>query len=958
MSDLLLSECDREPIQIPGAVQPHGALMVADPDTWTVTHASNNLTDFIGMAAAAALGRPLADVLGEEVATLLRHDVVARRGSPAGTTLETGLWGEPLRVVAHLSRSGGVCIELLRETPSASAEQALAQAQRLVQSLRLSRSCEGLCAIVVNEIRRLTGFDRVMVYRFDEDGSGEVIAEDRGAGVDSFLGLRYPASDIPQQARRLYLMQRLRIIPDVDAPAAALLAAPDLSAADVDLSHSSIRAVSPIHLRYLRNMGVVATAVVSLIVGGRLWGMLVCHHSSPRQVGAELRAVLDLIGQVMSVMLGSLSERALAEDRLRRQRALGAIVSRLGQHGLVLAEALAAAGGELLKLVPADGAVVILDDRCITIGRAPAAGTFRAISSAVGALGADDVAATQTLAAAMDQRPESLEGFAGALLLPIPCCGGGSVVWLRNELSRTVHWAGNPAKPIADDASGRLQPRESFAAWKEEVHGQSAAWTETDIDAARDLRRAIEEALARRSEANLLMHLRDTDPLTGLGNRSAVEEHLSALAAMPDRPRTVLVFLNIDRFRKINESLGYAAGDALLVQVANRLRLAAAPGELLVRLGADEFVILTSDGSTASDLATRVFGVFAQPFETARRKLQLYASIGVADSLALHHDPTGLLSAAEAAMRRAKQQGGNRVSDLAQSVQAESERQLMLEQEMDAALRMSREQFHIALQPIVSVADGKLRCWEALARWNHPTLGNVPPDIFIPIAEHCGLIYTVGDLVMDAALRHAVDAPPAASPEEQDVYLSVNVSPLQLARKGFADDLAAKLEAAGLAPERLCVEVTESVLADREALDAIAAARALGVLVAVDDFGVGYSSLSTLRRLPADVVKLDRSFLPPPDASPSAEDLAFLEAVTTLARTAGLQLVLEGVESQPQLHAAVRAGVDAVQGFLIARPMTGEAAVASSCRAPSERSWHPLLEAARRLEAGARLAGG
>lgn len=184
---LPLTECDQEPIHIPGAVQPHGALLAVDPASWRVTHASANIGGFLGADGAAAPGRPLAELFGEEVASLLRHDVQARRANPGGTALDAGVAGGRIRLLAHISRSGAICIDLLPETPWGSAEPALTQAQRVIQSLRLSRTSVGLSSIAMNEIRRITGYDRVMVYRFDEDGSGEVIAEDRAVTVGRTL---------------------------------------------------------------------------------------------------------------------------------------------------------------------------------------------------------------------------------------------------------------------------------------------------------------------------------------------------------------------------------------------------------------------------------------------------------------------------------------------------------------------------------------------------------------------------------------------------------------------------------------------------------------------------------------------------------------------------------------------------------------------------------------------------
>lgn len=950
-SDPDLSLCDREPIHIPGAVQPHGALLAVEPADFRITFASANLGSFLGIDVAAALGQPLSTLVGEEVTSLLPKAAHARRVNPGDTGLDAGLAGARVRLLPFVSTSGLICTDIVRQAETSIAQSPLLQAQRVIQSLRLARTAIGMCRIAVNDIRRLTGFDRVMVYRFDNDGCGDIIAENHIAGVESFLGLKYPASDIPQQARRLYMLHRLRVIPDVNAAPVALLTQPGRDAADLDLSASSLRAASPVHLTYLRNMGVTATAVVSLIVGGRLWGMLVCHHNTPWHISPELRAVLDLIGQVMSVVLGTLNDGEVSACRLLRQSALSAITTMVAKPEHTLANALAASASDLLSLVPAHGVVVSVGDRIAAAGRTPAPEAYRSIMATMAGLSSDDLAATDALPK-FCEASAPLDGFAGALMLPLLSCANGSIVWFRQELNLTVTWAGKPEKLVPDMLTGRLEPRRSFASWSEEVRGRSDPWTDIDLGAARDLRRILDEAMVRRNEGELLLRVRDHDPLTGLPNRRAIDGHLKAASTFAAQPAMTLAVVNVDRFRKVNQLLGHSSGDALLVQIGHRLQVIAGPNEMVARIGTDEFVVLTTN-CVASELGTRVAAVFNQPFEIAKQVLQMYASIGVANN-AVAGDPLGLLHAAETAMRQAKTAGGNRLSVFEATLRTEASRQLVIEQSLDAALRSHREQFYLAFQPIVTVATGALRSWEVLIRWRHPVLGNVPPGEFIPIAENCGLICAIGDLVLEESLRHLVELPPSSEPDEQDVYLSVNVSPLQLIRKGFAAEIATLLSTRGITPSRLCIEITEGVFTNADAVTAIAEIRKLGVLVAVDDFGVGHSSLSALQRLPADVVKLDRSFLPELDTT-LVTDRSFLSAVVALAHTTGLKVVMEGVETQLQLDAVVLAGVDAIQGYLFARPMPSEVAVALSCQPLDERSWNGQLETARGFARGVRL---
>lgn len=943
--EALLAECDREPIQFPGAVQAHGAMLAVDPASLRITHASANLGLFLDCHAEHVLGEPLASVLGEEVTTLIGAAAQARRSNPSTTGMDAGLAGGRVRLMPFISTNGTICIDILREPPPDLAEAALMKAQRVIQSLRLSRTSTGLCGIAVNDVRRITGFDRVMVYRFDGDGSGDVTAEDHAPGVVSFLGLKYPASDIPQQARRLYMVQRIRVIPDVNAVPVALMAIAGKSSTDLDLSASWVRAVSPIHLQYLNHMGVAATAVVSLIVNGRLWGMLVCHHNTPRGVSADQRALLDLVGQVMSVMLGSLTESEQTISRAQRQRALDAIATAVAKPEDDIADAFAAAAGDLVSLVPAHGAIVTVGGRNIVVGHTPGPDALRTITTALTALTGNDITAIASMRDAVPGSAAELDNFAGGLLLPLPNCGGGSIIWFRHELNITVNWAGDPNKREADPDTGRLEPRLSFAAWREEVRGRSAPWTEADFGAVRELRRIVDEALVRRHEAALMLRLRDTDSLTGLLNRGAMETRLKGSARNEPQSPAVFVILNVDRFSKVNELLSDAAGDALLVQIAHRLQLVAEPGDGVARLGPDEFGVLSRRG-TAENLAQRVASVFNQSFDVARQVLQMHASVGAVETSSISGKNFGLLRAAEMAMRQAKKMGGNRIAYFVSDQHDDTSRSLVIEQCLDESLRAHREEFQLAFQPLVDVASGALRSWEVLIRWDHPTLGSVAPSVFIPIAEDCGLIAEVGDLVMQEAIRHLVEVPPSAEPGEHEVYVAVNVSPLQLTRPGFADGIAEMLNMRGVMPSRLCIEVTEGVFANQDAVVAIGEIRRLGVLVAVDDFGTGYSSLSTLQRLPADVVKLDRSFLPDP-TSAEASDWAFLKAVVALAHTVELKVVIEGVETQGQLDAVVAAGVDSIQGYYLARPMPSEKAMALSCQRTEDRGWKPKMDAAR-----------
>jgi EAL domain-containing protein (putative c-di-GMP-specific phosphodiesterase class I)/heme oxygenase len=335
--------------------------------------------------------------------------------------------------------------------------------------------------------------------------------------------------------------------------------------------------------------------------------------------------------------------------------------------------------------------------------------------------------------------------------------------------------------------------------------------------------------------------------------------------------------------------------------------------------------------------------------------VQLQASVGVADNAPVAGHVRGMMQSAHSALRQAQMAGGDRVAIFAATASDDSSRQILIEQSLEAALKFDPEQFHLALQPIVDAGSGAILSWEVLIRWDHPLLGNISPAEFIPIAEGGGLIEAVGDLVIEAALRHLVELPPSVELIGRDVSLSVNVSPLQLTREGFAEEIGSMLDARGIVHSRLCLEVTEAVLLNPQAVVALADVRRLGILVSIDSFGIGQSSLASLQRLPADIVKLDRSFLPDQESTISG-GRSFLTAVVDLAHAAGLRVVVEGVENQVQLNAVVLAGADCIQGYLLGEPMPTEAAVAVACKSTDERTWQSKFAEAALFAASAPLA--
>jgi chemotaxis family two-component system sensor kinase Cph1 len=421
-----LTNCEREPIHIPGAIQPHGVLLALQEPALTVAQVSENIGDHLGLDIEDVLAGPLSAVLDETSIEQVR------------TALSQGRWEElnPLRLVA---------------------------AGKL----------------------------------FDEEEHGCVDAEAKEPALEPYLGLHYPASDIPRQARQLYLKSWLRIIPDARYVPARLVPAlwPDTQA-PLDLSFSVLRAVSPIHLEYLANMGIVASMSVSLIVRDRLWGLIACvNHSGPLAIPYELRSACEVLGRLTSLQIAALEEREAASRRASHRATQEALAEamRAGDNTEDVLEALLARPAELLELVGAEGAAVVTAEELSTCGRTPSPALLGALASWLQERGDLAVFATASLPALFPAALEAKDVASGLLTFALPGAPPRRLLWFRPEIVQTVSWGGDPRKPVETDPGMRLHPRHSFDLWKEEVRLRSSRWTVGDIEDAEDLRHSAVE---------------------------------------------------------------------------------------------------------------------------------------------------------------------------------------------------------------------------------------------------------------------------------------------------------------------------------------------------------------------------------------------------------------------------------------------------------------------------------
>jgi two-component system, chemotaxis family, sensor kinase Cph1 len=491
-----LLHCADEPIAVPGAIQPHGVLLALEEPSLTVVSASTNAASLFG---GPVLGRPLDELLPAGDLAGLRAGLAGELGEV--NPLRQTVAGRPVDLVLH--RRDGLLIGEWEPLAGAEVAPAVWHARLPAVLARLSESgsLEELTAGLAREVRALTGFDRVMVYRFDPDWNGEVVAEARRPDLEPFLGLHYPASDIPAQARELYTRNWLRLIPDARyTPVPLEPPVHPRTGARLDLSGSMLRSVSPVHLEYLANMGVVASMSVSLVDRGRLWGLVACHgYSGAHRPSYADRTAAEFLGRTASLLLRTTVEAGERDRVVAVAQRQAQLVAALGRSARNPAAALLEGPTTLLDLLPATGAAARLDGRLHLVGVTPPAGRVPAV---VGELLATGVPATDRLPRVVPAAADVAQEASGVLAVEVGGGRGDFLAWFRAETLREVTWGGDPYTPkLVDDEGGpRLSPRRSFDRWSEIVRGTAEPWRAHEVAAARELAAQLGAARLERAE--------------------------------------------------------------------------------------------------------------------------------------------------------------------------------------------------------------------------------------------------------------------------------------------------------------------------------------------------------------------------------------------------------------------------------------------------------------------------
>ncbi len=845
---------------------------------------------------------------------------------------------------------------------------------RITNRIRNSLELQEILTTTVREIRSFLGSDRVKVYRFEADFSGEVIAESiDGDNLPSLLGLRFPAGDIPDSAREMFVKARQRVIIDVglkhqtinrlDCPeTGTTLAVEDIRYSPVDSCHAE----------YLEAMGARSSLTVPILHQNKLWGLLACHHSEPKRFSdRELKMVQLLVDQLsiaiaQSFLLSQARQQARDEAAVNeissllhspleiteiRQSVLEQTVKHLGGSGGRLY--IGAEFGDRPALLytcgqqPPDADLeqgsfwqqimgfASADDRAKTADNTSQLGIFQNLYSehysSIDTNISSSIVPHLYAISDISQEPQlkSLSAnflavsIASILAVPLQyrqqCIGCLTV--FRSPIETEISWAGRCGSDAKSD-----RPRQSFAAWKETKIGEAKKWSTDELKLAKSLGTHLYMAAMQRRVEAMIRHQASHDQLTGLANRLLFNERLSlALAnAHQNAEMLAVIFLDLDRFKNVNDTLGHAVGDLLLQGVSRRLTNCLRVGDSIARWGGDEFTLLLyniNSPEEATLICQKIIQSLSSPFDFDGRELYTKASLGIALAPYDGEDAETLLKNADAAMYKAKQKGRNNYQFYTRAIGSKVSEELNLENQLYKALKKS--EFVLHYQPKINLKTGKIVGMEALIRWQHPERGLIAPDRFIPLAEETGLICQIDEWVMRAACLQnrawqLMGLPP--------VRIAVNLSGRQFLQANTVQTIAKILSETELNPEYLEIEITETIaMTDVNfTVSVLQQLQQMGIHISLDDFGTGYSSLWSLKNLPLNNLKIDKSFVA--DLQDGSSGATIVKVAIALGQGLNLQVIAEGVETAEQLAFLQSLQCEMGQGYFFSKPIPAAAA--------------------------------
>ncbi|MDF1758133.1 MAG: EAL domain-containing protein [Legionellaceae bacterium] len=942
-------QCANEKVQFIGTVQPHGFCIVVDPKTEKIVQYSENFLQLLNSKLSTKI--PLDTVILDtylyewmkyDKKTLFENLIPKFTQSyiyPDGGRISARDW-ECLGVIAD----NYFLFEFFPASESNSSYNLLSNLDRMVAKIRFSKSLTELFQTMTSEFQKHTGYDRVMLYKFLPDWSGEVLSESVSSTTEiKYLGMRFPSEDIPKSARELYATSSLRVMADVDATPSKLT--PELlpSGIPLDQSQSILRGMSLMHIQYLKNLGVKSSMSIGLMSNGKLWGLMAFHHYAPNippnHMVSEMKASCELFSEIILSYLNPAIDLEAIKEKMHKQKE---IEQELRFVDLLCNEM------ENLKLslinvrdeINQDFMGICMDNRCFIVTPRNECREepqlFDIVNGFLASSGSDFFQSSKLLDPKSDYNKEfkifkelNLAGLSILRGVKLPDL---IVFFGKLEVKKTISWGGEPhtvnIKII--DGKRKLEPRSSFVLWQQNVEGHSEDWTTSENELLNIFMTNIEDGLIFSKSEELKLKLKEssyTDSLTGLPNRRYLEEHIKNLSMLKEKNSAITVFfLDLDNFKNINDFIGHEAGDFLLNETAKRLRKCVRPDDIVVRLGGDEFVLVVQHLGkdqlvhkvTSKKIAEKIITVLSKPVFQSERLISTTSSIGVLICNPQKISYTDILKCSDIAMYYAKNMGKNQFHFFSKKDQVDVNLEVNMVNELKDAV--SNNLIKVFYQTQVNTKN-QVTGIEALARWHSSVFGEVSPMKFIVLAEENNLIIELGEHLFE---KSCADLALWKSKNLLKNFetLSINVSAVQLADKKFSEKIKSIVKKYNLSNEDIRIELTESVLMKNfeETVDILKKLRKDGFTISLDDFGTGFSSLNYLLKLPIDEVKIDQSFVKSMIENDDA--MVMIESIIKLCIKMGFEVVAEGVEDKRQLSLLTSFGCNTFQGYYFSKPVS------------------------------------
>jgi chemotaxis family two-component system sensor kinase Cph1 len=906
MQTIPFGNCKTAELHLTNQVQSFGALIAIDRRSQRICACSVNSHEFTGHTPDQLLDQDWSLLFRpEHVTSVFNLPETPGQHLPH---IELGELNNKRLLIANHAVNGITIVEI---ESAESDERKYGFGDRTAYSTALADtgSPEDAARLLMRAVSEVTRYDRVMLYQFLPGWHGEVIAEVLAPGIHGFLGLRFPASDIPATSRRLYMISRQRVIPDVSAEAVEVVGLQGLR--PLDFTFSQLRAVHPVHIQYLRNIGVEASFSLSIIVSGRLWGMIACHHLTPKRVSLLQRQYCEEMATITNIHMTDVSaiEREKARARLHESIAeiMGALKSETRSTSMVLTQIM-----PIREMFRSQGLLVHIEGQSLNAGDIPDEVSLSALQNWLEHCDKSTVTARTAIDPGLAKYPALVRFASGILYMPL-----GSqdfLLLLRHEQAEVVKWAGRPAD--TGNEAGDLTPRASFQTWAQQLQGTSDLWTDAEVEAAVRLRKMLIEHMERLQLENMALR----DPLTGLANRLMFEKALQEAIknTIKTEALSAVFMIDLDKFKAVNDTMGHGAGDELLVEVGKRLTATMRTSDAVARLGGDEFAIVQLNLRHVDDAqitAERLLAEMRRPFLIQGQNVEIGASIGL--SLCPIHaiEEDELLEDADLALYQAKDAGRNTYKSFSDEMASGKEHKDSTRQGILDAMKNGG--FWIAYQPIVGSASKALQSFEAFARWRHPIKGECAARDFLPLIEQCQLSTQFAEWSIRAVLQQGKAWIREGLPL---VPVDVNLSAKQLLSLDVAGLCAGLAREIDVGLEWLRIDLDEVALhADfQRAVDKITALADLGVLINVDHFGQGLVALNRIVEVKVNKLKITGGLLR--GGNNASKNDGIISIIRSIAKVMNVPVVATQIETEAMELRAIAAGIEYLQGQRICPP--------------------------------------